>query len=246
MTEQSGRPLVAAVRSALAAGADPVRAEGQQRYMKSAMPFLGLTLPQVRAVVAAELRRRPLPGRTAWLAAVRTLWDEATHREHRYAALALLRHRRHASWLAPDEELLALLRHLVITGAWWDLVDDAAHVAGGMLRADPLTMTPVLRGWSREPDLWLRRIAIIAQLGARAHTDRDLLRYAIEGSLDDRDFFARKAIGWALREYSKTDAAWVQAFVAEHAALSPLSRREALKWLERTSGGAGARTPSVR
>ena len=72
--------------------------------------------------------------------------------------------------------------------------------------------------------------AIIAQLGARERTDTDLLGYTIEGSLDDPDFFARKAIGWALREYSKTDEAWVRRFVAGHA-LSPLSRREALKWL---------------
>ena len=224
--------LVAALRTALAEGADPVRATGQQRYMKSAMPYLGLPMPQVRRVVTTVIAAHPLPDRPTWLATVRALWDEATHREQRYAAIGVLRHRRYRTWLIPDDELLGLLRHLVTSGAWWDLVDELSHVAGDLLASDRPAMTAILRGWSREPDLWLRRTSIIAQLGAREATDLDLLSYAIEGSIDDPDFFARKAIGWALREYSKTDAAWVRGYLAARASrLSPLSRREALKWL---------------
>lgn len=223
--------LAAALRTALASRADPERAAGQQRYMKSAMPFHGVTMPQVRALVRSVVAEHPLPDRAAWLAVVRSLWDEATHREQRHAALGVLRHRRHRAWASvADDDLLGLLRHLITSGAWWDLVDDASHALGDLLLADRTTMTAVLRDWSREPDLWLRRSAIIAQLGARERTDTDLLGYTIEGSLDDPDFFARKAIGWALREYSKTDETWVRRFVAGHA-LSPLSRREALKWL---------------
>jgi 3-methyladenine DNA glycosylase AlkD len=82
--------------------------------------------------------------------------------------------------------------------------------------------------WSRDPDLWKRRAAILSQIGLSEGTDTDLLAAAIAGSIDDQDFFARKAIGWALREYSKTDGDWVRGFVAEQ----PLSPREALKWLE--------------
>ncbi len=230
---EAGRPLVEALRTALAAGADPARASGQQRYMKSAMPYLGRTMPEVRRTVRTTVPAHPLPNRPTWLTVVATLWDEATHREHRYAAIGVLRHRSYRDWLVPDEALLSLLRHLITTGAWWDLVDELSHVAGSLLASDRTTMTAVLQEWSRDPDLWLRRVSIIAQLGARTSTDVELLGYAIEGSIDDPDFFARKAIGWALREYSKTDAAWVRGYVAAQASrLSPLSRREALKWLE--------------
>ena len=217
---------------ALAAQADPVRAEGQQRYMKSALPFYGLTTPEVRAAVRAVLATDPVPDRTTWLAIVRTLWDGATHREERYAALGVLRFRAHRRWLVADDALLHLLRHLITSGAWWDLVDETSHVVGELLRIDPATMTALLRAWSREPDVWLRRVSIIAQLGFRQATDVELLTYAIDGSLDDPDFFARKAIGWALREYAKTDPDWVRAFVrTNQGRLSSLSRREALKHL---------------
>lgn len=237
--------LIGALHAALSAAADPERALGQQRYMKSAMPYHGLTMPQLRLVVRTAVAAHPLPNRSTWLATIRTLWDEATHREQRYAAIGVLRHRSCRGWVVPDEKLLGLLRHLVITGAWWDLVDELAHVAGDLLASDRATMTALLRGWSREPGLWLRRISIIAQLGAREATDVDLLSYAIEGSLDDPDFFARKAIGWALREYSKTDAAWVRAYVAAQASrLSPLSRREALKWLDARTDAVSS--PSAR
>ena len=229
-----GRRLADALRAAFTARADPVRASGQQRYMKSAMPYHGLTMPEVRRVVRTTVAAHPLPDRASWLATVGMIWDDATHREQRYAAIGVLRHRCYRAWRTPDDALLALLRHLVTTGAWWDLVDELSHVAGELLASDPETMTPVLRGWSREPDLWLRRIAIISQLGAKRSTDVALLTYAIEGSIDDPDFFARKAIGWALREYSKTDETWVRDYVATNAnRLSPLSQREALKWLER-------------
>jgi 3-methyladenine DNA glycosylase AlkD len=103
--------------------------------------------------------------------------------------------------------------------------------AGLAARADPASVTPVLRTWIRAPDRWLRRTAVICQLGARERTDLALLTEAIEANLDDGDFFLRKGIGWALRQFARTDPQWVRAFVAAHPALSPLSRKEALKHL---------------
>ena len=231
---QIGRNFATRTRSALVAQADPERAAGQQRYMKSAMPFHGVTQPQLRAIVRRLLTGDPLPDRETWLAILRTLWDEATHREQRYAALAVLRTPREPSWLRPDEALLGLVRQLIVTGAWWDLVDETAHVVGTLLRADPAGMTALMRTWSREQNLWLRRVSIIGQLGFKGDTDVELLSDSIAGSLDDPDFFARKAIGWALREYAKTDPDWVRGYVEAHAVqLSGLSKREALKHLDR-------------
>jgi len=120
-----------------------------------------------------------------------------------------------------------------VTGAWWDLVDDVAvHLAGAVRALHPEEMTPVVRGWAIGGDLWLRRTAVICQLGRRAATDRDLLRYAIESNVDDSSFWLRKAIGWALRDLARTDPDWVRAEVARlDGRISSLSRREALKHL---------------
>jgi 3-methyladenine DNA glycosylase AlkD len=226
--------LTAAVRAALSARADPTRAAQQQRYMKSSMPYHGLTTPQLRAALAPIWARLSLPGPGAWRAAVADLWDTAGHREERYAAVGLLQLPRHRAWVEHfDPATVALLRHLIVTGAWWDHVDAiAGRPVGDGLRARPDAWTPVLREWAHDPDLWLRRAAIICQLLSREATDLELLTEAIEASSDDRDFFARKAIGWALRQHARTDPEWVRGFLASHAAtLSPLSVREASKHL---------------
>lgn len=229
--------VVTAVREALAAGADPDRAAGQQRYMKSSMPYRGLTAPHLKAVLRPILADHRLDA-SAWHDTVLRLWREASYREERYAAIALLRHRYYQPW-ARDPEVLALLRYLIVTGAWWDLVDEiAVHCVGPVLRARPEQITPILRQWSGDSDLWIRRTVIICQLGAREETDTALLEHAISGSVGDRDFFARKAIGWALREYSKTDEDWVRGYVAAHPELSALSQREALKWLQHRRGAS--------
>ncbi len=98
-------------------------------------------------------------------------------------------------------------------------------------RDHPAELTPVLRDWAVATDRWLRRTSIICQLGAKERTDLALLTEAIEANVDDRDFFLRKGIGWALRQYARTDPAWVRTFVDAHPDLSALSRREALKHL---------------
>ena len=127
-------------------------------------------------------------------------------------------------------DLVPMLEHLVVTGAWWDLVDEVAgrHVAPTH-RAHPAALTPVIREWSVGDDLWLRRTAVLSQLGSKDGTDRSLLSEVIEANADRAEFWLRKAIGWALRDLSYADPDWVRAFVDAHPALSPLSRREALR-----------------
>ncbi len=222
--------LVCLVRGSLAARANPDRAAGQRVYMRSRLPYHGLTLPDVRRTMAALCRQYVLPDADDWQRAIRDLWDGVTHREQWYAALALARFRAYSDW-AREMAALPLWEHLIRTGAWWDVCDEIAeHLVGPMLAAHPAEMTPALRGWSTDADLWIRRVAILAQNRRRSGTDVALLADCLAGSLDDRDFFSRKAIGWALREYSKTDPAWVTAYVAEHAKrLSGLSTREALR-----------------
>ena len=203
-----------------------------QTYMKSALPYRGVTSPVARALFREGLAAHVLPDRAAWLATVHQLWDDAAYREERYAALAVVRDRRYAGYR--DAAALPLYRHLLTTGAWWDVVDDiATHLVGPLLLDHPETVGPVLRQWAVDDDRWLRRTAVIAQVGARDRIDLGLLSFAAEANLDDRDFFLRKAIGWALRQHARTDPDWVRAFVAAHdERISGLSRREALKHLE--------------
>ena len=202
-----------------------------QAYMKSAMPFRGVQSPGVKRICREVFAAHPLPDRATWEASVRLLWDDAEFREERYAAIGLTGYRRYARW--QDPSTLGLYDHLVVTGAWWDLVDEVAiRRIGPILRSSPVEVAPVLRRWARDDDLWRRRVAIIAQVGAKDSTDTDLLASCLGPSVGRPEFFLRKGIGWALREYAKTDPAWVRAYVETHAgALSPLSRREALKHL---------------
>ncbi|MDA4895247.1 DNA alkylation repair protein [Streptomyces sp. MS2A] len=217
--------LVSDIRDALCRAADPALAPGQQAYMKSEMPFLGVRVPAVRA-----LTRRAAQGATdpeTLRAAALTLWREAGHREERYAATELMGLRPVRGRL----DMLDVHEEMIRTGAWWDHVDEVAHRLAELLDAHPEAATALLRSWARDPDPWIRRASIISQLGRRERTDRALLTAVIEPNIPDPGFFLRKAVGWALREYARTDPEWVRAFVADHPGLSPLSRREALKHL---------------
>ena len=136
--------------------------------------------------------------------------------------------KRFATYRTPDA--IPMLEEMIATGAWWDHVDEAAHLIGDMLRAHPNELRPLMRVWSTDESLWKRRVSIICQVSFKKETDLELLYANIEPNLGDRDFFIRKAIGWALRAYAWTDPKEVARYVSEHASrLSGLSRREALK-----------------
>jgi 3-methyladenine DNA glycosylase AlkD len=226
--QMANTALVAAVTERLAEAADADRAPRMQAYMKSAMPYLGVTVPAVRAVTRAVAGEYPPASVEQLGATAAALWRGATHREHRYAATELTGLRVADGSL----ELLPLHEEMIVTGAWWDHVDAVAHRLGRLLLVHPQETRPVLLAWSRRPDRWLRRASIIAQLGAKTRTEKDLLTAVIDANATDQDFFVRKAIGWALRDYARTVPDWVAEFVAARVGvLSPLSRREATKHL---------------
>jgi len=221
--------LVRAIRAALAAAADPAKAPGMQAYMKSAMPYLGVPKPVRALALRPVLAGRTLPDPASWTATVLALWRDAAYREERYAAIDLTGHRAYRAY--QRSTTLAMYEEMITTGAWWDYVDEvASRRVGPLLAAEPAVIRPVMLRWSRDADLWRRRTSIICQLSLKAATDLDLLYACIDANLDDRDFFIRKAIGWALRQYARTDPTEVRRYVtARGEALSPLSRREALK-----------------
>jgi 3-methyladenine DNA glycosylase AlkD len=200
-----------------------------QAYMKSAMPYLGVTLPLLRRTCKIVFAELTFANRDDWHRKVLQLWRGARFREERYAAIILSGVKRAATFQIPQE--MPLYEEIIVTGAWWDFVDQvAARRVGPILRAYPAPMKKKMLAWSKSDNLWKRRTSILCQLKFKRDTDLDLLYACIEPSLDSNEFFLRKAIGWALRQYAWTDPSAVRTYVRSHKErLSGLSQREALK-----------------
>jgi 3-methyladenine DNA glycosylase AlkD len=213
----------------LKAVADPSRAPAMQAYMKSAMPYLGVSAVPLRAACKRVFAGLDYPTADEWRADVLAVWRGAQFREQRYAAIELSGIAAARAFQRIDS--LPMYEEIALTGAWWDYVDPiATQRLWTILRNDPVPMKEAMLDWAHGADLWKRRSAILCQLHAKAATDLELLHDCIEPSLDSREFFLRKAIGWALRQYARTDPAWVRRYVSAHRdRLSNLSKREALK-----------------
>ena len=226
--------LVVALRSALAAQAQPEKAGPMQAYMKSAMPFWGVEAPVRRQVVATVAAQHAVVDAQVLLGTVCELWNHATHREERYAALDLLR--RPAQRELMDLRWLPVLRELIVSGPWWDHNDEISGQAlPWLLQRYPQQVKPVLRQWALSDQLWLRRAAMLSQRGLKVEQFDAVLLYDCilpsTGSSDmAAEFFIRKGMGWALRERSYAAPDEVQAFCDEYRAqLSSLTLREALR-----------------
>jgi 3-methyladenine DNA glycosylase AlkD len=224
--------LITAIREGLALVADPMRAPAMRAYMKSAMPYRGVAMPHMRRVCREVFAAHPLASFEAWRDTALALWREARYREERYAAIALTGDRHYRAY-QQRLDALPLYEELIVSGAWWDYVDElASHRFGPLLALHPEPLRATMLAWSRDDNLWKRRTAILCQLSFKDATDEALLLACIAPNLSDKNFFIRKAIGWALREYAKTRPDAVRRYVREHKSeLSPLSRREATKHL---------------
>jgi 3-methyladenine DNA glycosylase AlkD len=221
--------LLQSIRRALVAAADPRRAPAMQAYMKSTMPYHGVPMPLVRSICKELFATLPLATRAAWEREVRGLWNGSRFREERYTAIALTGVRYAHTYQTP--EAMPLYEMMIVSGAWWDVVDElATNRVGPILRAHPKVLEPMMRLWSKGDDMWKRRTSIICQVRSRDKTNVELLYACIEPSIASKEFFLRKAIGWALREYAKSSPRDVAAYVKKNASrLSGLSKREALK-----------------
>ncbi|MET9909635.1 DNA alkylation repair protein [Streptomyces sp. NPDC006476] len=208
-----------------APAADPERAAPMRAYMKDVAPFLGLTTPVRRALSRTVVAGLPRPDENDCTAIALRCW-QLPEREYHYFAVDYLR--RHARVCSSG--FLPVARHLIATTSWWDTVDLlAAHVVGALVAADP-ALKADMDTWIVDDDLWIARTALLHQLRYKEHTDTErLFTYCLRQS-GHPDFFVRKAIGWCLREYAKTDPEAVRAFLArERGRFAPLSVREALK-----------------
>ena len=205
--------------------ADPERAQQQQAYMRDQFPYLGLPLPLVRKLSKTVMRGLPRPGEDDLRDIVLRCWD-LPEREFQYFACEILRTG------APEPGFLPTLRTIITTKSWWDTVDPlATRVVGDLVRAHP-ELSATMDAWSADDNLWLSRTAILHQLHWGTATDTRRLFSYCTARAGHRDFFIRKAIGWALRHYARTDPAAVRGYIDAHRdVLAPLSVREATKHL---------------
>jgi 3-methyladenine DNA glycosylase AlkD len=233
------RSLLLDIRRELRRLGDPEIARGARAYMKSTMPFHGVSAIPFRAACRRVFAGFDPPSAARWRRAVLELWRGARFREERHAAIELSGDPRARA--CQTLAALPMYEEMIVTGAWWDFVDPIAkHRLGPLVRKYPGAMRRRMLAWSRSADMWKRRSAILCQLGFGRETDLTLLYACIEPSLASPEFFLRKAIGWALRQYAWVDPGEVERYVrAREGALSPLSRREALKNVARATSGRG-------
>lgn len=219
-------PWVSEVVYALEDQGSPTDAIAMSAYMKNRFRFLGIKKPRLKELTKALFEKNALPSPEDIPRCIQELWM-LEEREYHMVALELLR-----KWekkLTPKD--LEWIQPLILEHSWWDSVDFIATHAIGVLREKyPETMTPILDTWILDDHLWINRSAIICQVLYRKKTDTDLLERAILPHRSSREFFLRKAIGWALRAYAQENPRWVLGFVDAHREeLSGLSIREALK-----------------
>ena len=221
--------LVHDIRQALADNANPDKAEGMRAYMKSEMPFRGVQKPAHRKLVSEVLRTNPLSDKQAWQGTVLELWRNAEYREERYVALDVAGAPQYRAFRTLDT--LPMFEEIVMSGAWWDYVDEVAtHRLRELLELYPKDIARSMRSWSRDENMWKRRSAILCQINRKEETDLRLLFDCIDPNLSHPDFFIRKGIGWALRSLAWTNLKVVEDYVNRNSdRISRLSASEALK-----------------
>lgn len=213
--------------NAYTAAANPVNAVAMKHYMRDQFEYFGIKTPDRRQINKALKAQYGLPKVAEMPALIKALWDKP-EREYQYAAIDLMQ-QWHKEWTAED---ISLFEYMITHKSWWDSVDGVVScLAGPWLKKFESAQPAVTNRWSNSDHMWLQRAAIIFQNAYKQHTDEQLLHKYILQHAHSKEFFIQKAIGWALREYSKTNPESVRTFVNSHT-LAPLSRREALKRID--------------
>lgn len=208
--------------------ANPVDAVPMKAYMRGQFEYLGIKMPHQRALLKEFISEHGLPELAELPTVLLELW-ELPEREFQYAAQGLLGKFENTL----PSEFIDTIDTLLTKKSWWDTVDSlAGNTVGTHFKRFPMVRDATLEHWRGSDNFWLRRTCILFQLKYKTDTDFDLLKEIICENLNSKEFFVNKAIGWALREYTRVDPEGVRAFVAE-TPLDPLSAREALKWLNR-------------
>ncbi|MEI6265901.1 MAG: DNA alkylation repair protein [Sphingobacteriia bacterium] len=213
-------PLIHAFKKA----ANPTEARGMKAYMLNQFDFLGIKAPIRDSIVFPFIKNNPILSTEQLVEVVEYLWN-LPYREYQYAAIDVFA-KNHSIW---NEKSHQLIESCTIHRSWWDTVDGiASDWLSIYFKKYPTQIISVTSKWNRSKNIWLQRNSILFQKKCKADMNTQLLSQYILHVKDSKEFFIQKAIGWALREYSKTNPQWVKAFVSSNE-LAPLSKREALK-----------------
>ncbi|MFJ5717086.1 DNA alkylation repair protein [Neobacillus sp. NPDC093127] len=202
-------------------------AEPMKKYMKSHFEFLGIKSPLRKELEKQFFKETGILKEPFNKEFVMALWEKE-EREYQYTALTYLE----KSLNKLEKSDLPFMEKLITTKSWWDTVDAIApKPVGKIAEKFPEVIAETINGWAVHENMWLRRAALLFQLKYKGKTNDALLYHYIRQNADSKEFFIQKAIGWALREYSKTNPASVKKFI-EALPLAPLSVREGSKYLD--------------
>ncbi|MFM6924264.1 MAG: DNA alkylation repair protein [Ferruginibacter sp.] len=205
--------------------ANAEKAAAAKAYMRNQFEYLGLTAA-TRQRISKACIKDGLPGYDDLETIVTALW-RMPEREYQYFAIDLVAAFK-KSW---KKDIIKLLEFILLNKSWWDTVDATSNLTGAYFKIFPGQVNTITGKWNRSGNFWLQRSSILFQLKYKKDTDTILLAEYILALVASKEFFVQKAIGWILREYSKTNSKWVQDFVKQNR-LAPLSEREALKRIQ--------------
>lgn len=194
------------------------------KYMKNRFPFLGLKKPERTALTKEFLKKKKKEDKIDWDFIFKAY--DMPEREFQYIAIDYMNLIKDK--FTPDD--METIEKLLTTKSWWDSVDPLSTVVGHIARQHPEVKEGILLKWLKSENIWLNRVSILFQLKYKDNTDTEFLSKAILHNAKKNEFFINKAIGWALREYSKTNKEWVKEFIERHE-LSKLSVREGSKYI---------------
>ncbi|MDJ0703081.1 MAG: DNA alkylation repair protein [Leptolyngbyaceae cyanobacterium MO_188.B28] len=226
-TNQTPSEYLRSLRSYFEQHAHPENAPAMEKYMRNQFKFLGIKKPEQTALFKQFIAKQGWPALSQLDDFLLTLWSWP-EREFQYLGSNFLHHfRKHL-----PSNALPTLEQLITTKSWWDTVDSlASHTVGDLFKRRPNEVGEYIHRWRHSDNIWLRRTTLLFQLSYKANTNEALLFALVEENASSDEFFIQKAIGWALREYSKTAPNEVNRFVETHA-MAALSKREALKRLK--------------
>ncbi|MBD78373.1 MAG: DNA alkylation repair protein [Crocinitomicaceae bacterium] len=221
---RSVEPYFAPLKEVLISNGDQENADSMAAYLKDQFQFYGIKQTPRRTLFNQFVKEYGLPEYANLGQCIRWLYDQP-QREYHYCAMELVLKLKR-QW---DDEVLKHASYLIATNSWWDTVDlIASNIVGAYLKKHPKLVEPTISMWIESENMWLNRTAILYQLKYKEETSTSWLTQSILPHIDSNEFFHQKAIGWALRQYSKFNPQWVIEFADNHD-LKPLSRREALR-----------------
>ncbi|QQS39924.1 MAG: DNA alkylation repair protein [Acidobacteriota bacterium] len=227
-TDSDPKTYVRLLRTALEPHADPAYAVEMKAYLRNQFEFFGMKSPLRKVIFKEFFDEHGIPSPEKLPEAAHLLLGEDEREFHYFAIESASKHRK--LW---DQRSVELFESMAVRRSWWDSVD---YIRGVCLKeyflAFPDLREAVSERWRSSENFWLQRLAVTFQIGYKTRTDTALLVKNIDAVKDSDEFFVQKAIGWALRDYGKTDPDFVEAYVSK-AGLKPLSKREALKRIRR-------------